>query len=177
MKYYSISEAIIFLAQEYGEENMPTSEETLRRAIRIKKLLVQETGDPGRKGYTITEKNLRNYAEDRLKRIHSRGIHKKDGKAMNAGSERTPQRFQDLYGQYIGGRIAASVYYQELFNEKTKWEQLMYEKEEQLAKLDAQRRTLQNDIQSCQSAVDAYNDGIAKYDPQDNLNKKGNEKR
>ncbi len=139
--------------------------------------MYKRPGIPDGKAIQLRKKNLRNYAEDRLKRIHSRGIHKKDGKAMNAGSERTPQRFQDLYGQYIGGRIAASVYYQELFNEKTKWEQLMYEKEEQLAKLDAQRRTLQNDIQSCQSAVDAYNDGIAKYDPQDNLNKKGNEKR
>lgn len=166
MKYYSIPDAITFLAQEYGAENMPTSEETLRRAIRTKVLLVQEAGDPGRRGYTITEKELRTYAEKRLERIRTRNTPRQTGVMMgDATPQQTPKLFPDLYGQYADGKITSSFYYRELFNEKMKWEQLMYGKQEQLAKLDAQRRALENDILSCQSAIDAYADGIAKYTP------------
>ena len=166
MKYYSITEAIIFLAQEYGAENMPTSEETLRRAIRTKKLLVQEDGEPGRKGYTIAEKDLRDYAESRIKRIQLRNDEKKENRILNANGidlkSSPPVYFLDLYGQYTDGRITNGVYYKELLQEKMKWEQLMYEKKEQLAKLTAQCKRLENDIESCQNAIESYNIGIAK---------------
>lgn len=166
MKCYNIPEAIVFLKQEYGAENMPTSEETLRRAIRTKLLLAQETGIPGRRGYTIAEKELRAYAEKRLGRIRARkSPHQTDVVMGDAMSQKEPKLFPDLYGQYAEGKITSSFYYRELFNEKMKWEQLMYGKQERLAKLDAQRTALENEILSCQSAIDAYADGIAKYTP------------
>lgn len=72
MKAYGVSEAIMFLQERYGRDNMPTSEETLRRAIRTGELKVQEQGDPGRKGYTILETNLVEFAERRMSRIRAR---------------------------------------------------------------------------------------------------------
>ena len=39
---YTITEALRFLRKEYGAQNMPTSEETLRRAVRSGQLRVQE---------------------------------------------------------------------------------------------------------------------------------------
>ena len=72
MKLYTIPEALTFLAEEYGANRMPTSQETLRRAIRTGDLLVQEEGDPGRKGYTISEADLRTYARNRLSRMDRR---------------------------------------------------------------------------------------------------------
>lgn len=166
MKCYSISDAIVFLAQEYGAENMPTSEETLRRAVRTERLRVQEEGAPGCRGYTITEKELRAYAEKRMERLRARSTPRKSGVIMSeAIPQEKPRLFPDLYRQYADGKITSSSYYRELFNEKMKWEQIMCGKQEQLAKLDTQRRVLKNDILSCQSAIDAYADGIAKYTP------------
>jgi len=169
MKTYNIPEAIAFLAKEYGEENMPTSEETLRRAIRTKKIAVHEEGDPGRKGYTISEKDLREYAENRLKRAQARGsVTTKTSKSAIRYTDvplEDPAYFPDLYGQYIDGEISPSMYYRKLYDEKMKWEKLMYEKQEQLARLMAQCKVIENDIQSCQSSINAFMDGIAKFNP------------
>lgn len=163
MKCYNISDAISFLAKEYGAENMPTSEETLRRAVRTKKLRVQEERDPGRKGYTIAEKDLRSYAEERLSRIHARNTQRQGGVLMNAVAAEQPRHFPELYGQYIDGKIDDKAYYKGLLMEKMKWEQMMYEKQAQLTKLDAQRSMLENDVQSCKNAIGVYMDAIAKY--------------
>lgn len=162
MKCYNISDAIAFLAKEYGAENMPTSEETLRRAVRTKKLLVQEEHDPGRKGYTIAEKDLRSYAEERLSRIRARNTQRQGGVLMNAVAVEQPKHFPELYGQYADGKMDDKAYYKELLMEKMKWEQLMYEKQAQLTTLDAQRAMLENDVQSCKNAIEAYNAAIAK---------------
>ena len=167
MKTYNIPESIAFLAKEYGSEHMPTSEETLRRAVRTKELLVEEDGSPGRKGYTISEASLRAYAEERLKRINARRKTQQAG-FMVSDSERKPgpgrpKQFPELYGRYISGDISPDKYYMELFNEKMKWEQIIREKQEQLLKLEYQRQMIINEISNCQSAVDAYADGIARY--------------
>ena len=69
MKLYTIPEALTFLAEEYGANRMPTSQETLRRAIRTGDLLVQEEGDPGRKGYTISEADLRLIGDSLVKLV------------------------------------------------------------------------------------------------------------
>lgn len=172
MNVYSIPEAIMFLAREYGEENMPTSEETLRRAIRTKKLTVQEGGDPGRKGYSILEKDLREYAENRLRRAKAREGKTVSGNSFQMISDSVPDKesavpvpFPELFSQYIDGRISSTSYYKELYSERMKWEKIMHEKQVLLAQLNARLVSLQNDIQSCQSAVDAYTDGISKYKP------------
>lgn len=166
MRTYSIPEAIMFLAQEYGEENMPTSEETLRRAIRTRQLIVQEDGDPGRKGYTIAEEDLREFAQKRIDRAAAREKKKEkiEGKSSFASALRPtePIPFPVLYRSYTSGEISPEEYYQELFNEKSKWERLMYEKQVQLAQLNAQMVALQGEIQGCQSAIDAYANGISK---------------
>ncbi len=173
MNVYSISEAIVFLAQEYGENNMPASEETLRRAIRTKKLIAQEDGDPGRKGYTISEKDLRAYAENRMNRVRNRERTVLTGNAVIGAADvsaeadhSVPVPFPELFSQYIDGKISSSTYYKDLFLQRTKWEQIMHEKQIRLAQLNAQMVALQSDIQTCQSAVEAYSDGISKYNPQ-----------
>lgn len=170
MNKYSIAEAIIFLAREYGEENMPASEETLRRAIRTKKLAVQEDGDPGRKGYSILEQDLREYAQKRLERAKTRETKTVSaalgGIVMDAAvrsEDSAPIPFPELFVQYIDGEISSTTYYKELFSERMKWEKIMHEKQMMLAQLNAKAVALQNDIQSCQSAIDAYSDGISKY--------------
>lgn len=172
MKIYSISEAIGFLAQEYGAENMPTSEETLRRAIRTKKLKVQEDGDPGRKGYSILEEDLRKYGENRLKRAINRKNRAPSISSSYGVVETAPKRekikpvsFPELFTQYTDGNLSSTDYYKALFSERTKWEKIMHDKQLQLAQLNAKMVLLQNEIESCQSAIDAYSDGISKYRP------------
>lgn len=167
MNIYTIPESITFLAKEYGSEHMPTSEETLRRAVRTKALVAEEDDAPGRKGYTISESNLRAYGENRLKRIRAKAGKRKDnfipgglGKGLKSAQ---PKQFTELYAKYISGEIASETYYMGLFHEKVKWEQMMKEKQELLVKLDYQRQVIKSDIINCQSAVDAYADGITRY--------------
>ena len=171
MKVFSISEAIVFLLNEYGEENMPTSEETLRRAIRTKKLIAQEDGVPGRKGYSITENDLRAYAEDRLKMSRKRKGSAPANTSRYVVRQAEPAdnkelvQFPDLFARYISKEIPATTYYKLLFSERIKWENAMHDKQELLAQLNTQIVVLQNDIQSCQSAIEAYSDGISKFRP------------
>ena len=166
MKKYSIPEAIIFLKQEYGGDKMPTSEETLRRAIRTKMLVAQEEGDPGRKGYTIAEQELRDYAKKRLDRARSRaGRPKRMGDAapsVSGEKESPPEPFTALYGRYITGEIKPELYYQMLYLEKGKWETCMHEKQLQLAQLNTRIVALESEIQTCRSAIDAYEREISK---------------
>lgn len=170
MRAYSISEAIAFLVREYGEEHMPTSEETLRRAIRTKKLVVQEEGDPGRKGYRILEKDLREYARQRLERAQERRQKSQTKPLLAAdavqgtGEGQKPLLpFPELFSRYMEGTLSSDLYYRELFHERMRWEKVMHEKQLMLAKLNEQVVALQSDIQSCQSAIDAYSDGISKF--------------
>lgn len=173
MKSYNIPEAIIFLAEEYGEANMPTSEETLRRAIRTKKLIAQEDGVPGRKGYSILESDLRAYAENRLRRARARSAKSAVISAAPTKTTMTDARderdelipFPELFAQYIEKKITPESYYQRLYTERTKWERTMHEKQALLAQLNARAVMLQNEIDSCQSSIDAYADGISKFQP------------
>lgn len=169
MQYYTIPEAIVFLTKEYGADNMPTSEETLRRAIRTRQLTVQEDGDPGRKGYTISEEDLRAFAQKRLDRARTRTQKKASFDAIpqnyraSTESVAAPIRFPTLFSRYKSGEISSEDYYQILYDEKSKWERAMYERQFRLAQINAQVVALQGEIQNCQSEIEAYTDGISKF--------------
>ena len=169
MQYYTIPEAIIFLTREYGAENMPTSEETLRRAVRTRQLIAQEEGDPGRKGYTISEQDLRAFAQRRLDRVQARTqkTTKADAKPRKPDAPKeggaVPMPFPILFRRYKGGELSSEDYYQMLYDEKGKWERVMHERQFRLAQLNAQVVALQCEIQNCQSAIEAYADGISKF--------------
>ena len=166
---YTISDAIIFLQKEYGAENMPTSEETLRRAVRSNQLRVQENGDPGRKGYTIREEDLRAYAKRRLDRIRSRKRALRESLQLNERNrmeEEKPLSFPELCQQRLDGSITSEQYYVKLYSEKMKWESKIAEKQEELKRLEVQKQIIENEILTCESAINAYIDGIAKYTPE-----------
>lgn len=168
MKAYSIPEAIVYLAEKYGKDNMPTSEETLRRAIRTKQLIAQEDGVPGRKGYRIMESDLNSFAESRLSRSRARrGVLSEKSMPADVKYHKEDELlpFPELFSQYVEGSITATAYYQSLFSERMKWENCMHEKQASLAQLNAQVVKLQSEIQSCQSAIEAYSDGISKFQP------------
>lgn len=164
---YSISEAVMFLRKTYGEESMPSSEETLRRAVRTGELKVQESGDPGRKGYSIDETDLREYAEKRLNRLRARRMSERDNLLKDAGpaSGDFLTQFPELYNRFISGQLTPEKYYMALFNEKLKWEKQIRVVQENLAKLELERQSLKNEIMTCQSAIEAYEDGIKKFTP------------
>lgn len=175
---YSIAEAICFLQTEYGSENMPSSEETLRRAVRSGQLRVQESRDPGRKGYTIRESDLRQYAQRRLDRIQRRKDLKdpeeRSDSFLKAKSKSKTEKiepeysdapipFPDLCGQHLAGDLSSEMYYLGLFREKMKWENRIAKKREQLKQLEVQSQIILSDIAHCQSEIEAYLDGISKY--------------
>lgn len=172
MNEYSIPEAIVYLADKYGKSNMPTSEETLRRAIRTKQLIAKEDGIPGRKGYRIIESDLDAFAESRLSRLRARRGRQQEKPVpsdvnypASGKDEQELLSFPELFSRYIEGKITSTTYYQSLFSERMKWEKIMHEKQARLAQLNAQVVELQSEIQSCQSAIDAYSDGISKFQP------------
>lgn len=168
MKLYNISEAIVFLQEHYGSQ-MPTSEETLRRAIRTKSLTVQESQDPGKRGYTILESDLRDYAERRLNRIAQRKTKTKpltQGRYVSSSRQEAQEDelvpFPVLYKKYLDKTLDADKYYLSLFSEKLKWEERMVRQKEALMRLDMERQRLENDIELSKSAIEAYEDGIKK---------------
>lgn len=162
---YTITEALRFLRKEYGAQNMPTSEETLRRAVRSGQLRVQEDSDPGRKGYTIREEDLRQYAQNRMDRIRRRmsAPERPPAGGGNFLQDAVPLSFPELCSQRMAGTLSSEKYYLQLFSEKMKWEALIARKQEQLKQLEVQMQVLKSEVVSCQSAIDAYSDGIAKY--------------
>lgn len=166
MKLYNISEAIVFLQEHYGSQ-MPTSEETLRRAVRTKSLAVQESQDPGKRGYTILESDLRDYAEKRLNRIAQRKTKPLTQEKYVSSSRQEAQEdefvlFPMLYKKYLDKTLDADKYYLSLFSEKSKWEERMARQKEALMRLDMERQRLENDIELSKSAIEAYEDGIKK---------------
>ena len=166
MKVYSVPEALVFLREEYGQDNMPTSEETIRRAIRCKQLSVIEEGDPGRKGYSVTEDSLRNFAEMRLSRARARkGISQEEKVISDQAKDAAElqKSFPELYREYISGIITSQEYYMALFREKEKWEQQSAKAQENMRRLDVEKQILENEIDSCQSAIKAFEDGIKKF--------------
>lgn len=164
-KVYSIPEAIYFLQQEYGEENMPSSEETLRRAIRAKQIRAVENGDPGRKGYTITEGELRIYADRRMERIQGRrkSFAPMTSTLKDVKQDSSPATFTELYSQYLDGKIESNRYFLLLYGEKAKWEAIASQKQEELCRLDVQRQILENELSACKSSIEAFMDGIEKF--------------
>ena len=164
-RVYSIPEAIQFLREQYGADKMPTSEETLRRAIRSKQLRVRETGDPGRKGYTIEEDELHRYAEERLNRIRRRKAAAVEAEALPRmeSREAEPITFPELYEKRIQGTLSEDTFYLSLYREKMKWETLAAKKREELKRLEVRQEALKGEITKCESSVQDYLDGIAKY--------------
>lgn len=175
MKVYTIPEAISFLAEEYGADRMPTSQETLRRAIRIGDLLVQEEGDPGRKGYTISEADLRTYARNRISRMERRtaspvkvtgeGIRgTQEAISTTAAEQQEVKQFYELYAQFLGGELNQQTYYLGLYKEKAKWEARLRDKKEQLINLTSMMESLKNDILTCEANIEDYQKEIKKID-------------
>lgn len=172
MKLYTIPEALVFLAEEYGANRMPTSQETLRRAIRTGDLLVQEEGDPGRKGYTISEADLRTYARNRLSRMDRRSAApvKVSGNGVGDSQEALPKtaadpeakQFHELYAQFLGGEMDEQAYFLALYREKAKWETRLRGKKEQLINLTSMMESLKNEILGCEANIDDYQKGINK---------------
>lgn len=179
MKVYTIPEALVFLAAEYGANKMPTSQETLRRAIRTGELCVQEEGDPGRKGYTISEVDLRSYARNRLARMERRGtpaaprssgtfFSDSRAAAPEIRSNQEAMLFHELYAQYLSGELDERAYLLALYKEKTKWEGRLREKREQLINLTSMMESLKNEIAGCEANIDDYQKGINKIDQRGN---------
>ena len=172
MKLYTIPEALAFLAEEYGANRMPTSQETLRRAIRTGDLLVQEEGDPGRKGYTISEADLRTYARNRLSRMERRGAApvKVSGNGIGDSQEALPKapaeqdakQFHELYAQFLDGEMDEQAYFLALYREKSKWEARLRDKKEQLINVTSMMESLKNEILGCEANIDDYQKGINK---------------
>ena len=172
MKLYTISEALTFLAKEYGANKMPTSQETLRRAVRTGDLLVQEDGDPGRKGYTISEADLRAYARNRLSRMERRSTtpRKAAGNYVSGYQEVLPKvtdeqetkQFHELYAQFLSGEMDEQAYSLALYREKSKWETNLRRKKEQLINLTSIVESLKNDILECEVNIADYQEGINK---------------
>lgn len=172
MKFYTIPEALSFLAEEYGANRMPTSQETLRRAVRTGDLLVQEDGDPGRKGYTISEADLRTYARNRLSRMGRRGTIslKVSGNGVGNSQEALPKtiaaqdarQFHELYALFLGGEIDEQTYCLALYQEKSKWEARLRDKKEQLINLTSMVESLKNEILGCEANISDYQEGINK---------------
>lgn len=172
MKFYTIPEALTFLAKEYGANRMPTSQETLRRAIRTGDLLVQEEGDPGRKGYTISEADLINYARNRISRMERRSAAsgKVSGNGIGDSKEALPKvpteqeakQFHELYAQFLGGEMDEQAYFLALYREKSKWEKQLHCKKEQLINLNSMMESLKNEILGCEANIDDYQKGINK---------------
>ncbi len=163
MKVYSVLESITFLKDRYGRENMPSCEETLRRAIRTGDLKVQETGDPGRKGYAISEDNLIAYAEKRMRRL-GRQIPimavKSETRPGEIVQEKEISKFPEVYRQYIEGKLEKEQYFLKLYSEKIKWESLAKKHKERLAQIEMERLRIENEIQDCQSSIEAFDMAI-----------------
>lgn len=172
MKFYTIPEALTFLAKEYGANRMPSSLETLRRAVRTGDLLVQEEGDPGRKGYTISEVDLRAYAKKRLSRMERRSTSssKTAGNYVGGPREVVPEvpeeqetkKFHELYAQFLSGEMDEQSYSLALYREKSKWETTLRNKKEQLINLTSLVESLKNEILDCEANIADYQEGINK---------------
>ncbi len=162
MKVFNIVDAMGYLKDRYGSENMPSCEETLRRAIRTGDLKVQEAGDPGRKGYTITEQDLVDYAEKRMSRLGKsrKRIEIHQGAVPVAYRMEEMVKFPDLYEKYLNGTLDKDQYLLALFHEKTKWETKMKQYKEDLARVEMERLKLENEIHDCQSAIESFAIGI-----------------
>ncbi len=159
MNRYSIPNAIIFLKERYGAENMPTSEETLRRAVRTKDLRVQEDGEPGCKGYTILEEDLIAYGDRRMERVRAR-MPRTQGEDNSRKQGESPRPFAEVYRKYMDQEISAGEYFLQLHLEKGKWEEQLLQKKQKLVELDLERSRVESELSLCQSAVEAYSDGI-----------------
>lgn len=172
MKVYTIPEALAFLAKEYGANRMPTSQETLRRAVRTGDLLVQEDGDPGRKGYTISEDDLRVYARNRLARMERRSTIPPKASGNYAGGsqevlpkavdEQNTKQFHELYSQLLSGEMDEQTYFLALYREKSKWETNLRSKKEQLINLTSIVESLKNEILECEANIADFQEGINK---------------
>ena len=152
------------------EVHMPTNEETIRRDIRRGVLIANEKGNPGRKGYTFTKQALLDYAKKRYDDAYGRFQRNRGASSGKAGMmnyvsrpvDAKPIAYAELLAQYRAGALAPEDYAAKLKAQKERWEDLLNEKQLQLAQVNVQLVRLQGDIQRCERAIKDYDSGIDK---------------
>lgn len=160
-RVYSVAEAVEYLNVRYPKV-APKSEETIRRAIRTKQL--KAVMNLGREGHQILERDLMAFGESRYgKKLKKTGVLAADvlrqaltpvfggQSVMPDGKE--PGKFCELLKQRIGQELDEAHYKLKLYEEKEKWE-------EKRKALLCQRQLLENELERCNSEIQAFSSEI-----------------
>lgn len=155
-KFYSVAEAVEYLNIHYPKV-APKSEETIRRAIRTKQL--KAVMNQGREGHQIRERDLKAFGELKYgKKLKKTGIVAADAlrqvfppffPAPQASSENVPGKFYDLLKMHVNQELDALHYKLKLYEEKIKWE-------EKRKALLCQKQLLENELERCDSEIQAF---------------------
>ncbi len=150
-RVYSVAEAVEYLNLHYPKV-APKSEETIRRAIRTKQL--KAVMNQGREGHQIYEQDLKAYGDAKYgKKLKKAGIMVADTlrQALSGGEE--PGKFYEILKKYISQELDSAHYKLKLYEEKAKWE-------EKRKNLLCQKQMLENELEQCDSEIQAFNQEI-----------------
>ena len=138
-RVYSVAEAVEYLNLHYPKV-APKSEETIRRAIRTKQL--KAVMNQGREGHQIYETDLK-----------KTGLMVADTIRQVLTSEGEPGKFYEILKRYMNRELDSAHYKLKLYEEKAKWE-------EKRKDLLCQKQLLENELERCDSEIQAFNHEI-----------------
>lgn len=161
-QFYSVAEAVEYLNIHYPRV-APKSEETIRRAIRTKQL--KAVMNQGREGHQILEQDLRAFGESKYgKKLKKAGTAAADALRQaiapvfampQLAAEIVPGKFYELLKMHMNQELDAAHYKLKLYEEKAKWE-------EKRKTLLCQKQLLENELERCDSEIQAFNSEIGR---------------
>ncbi len=178
-QFYSVAEAVEYLNIHYPKV-APKSEETIRRAIRTKQL--PAVMNQGREGHQILEEDLRAFGESKYgKKLKKAGMAAADAlrqaiapvaehpakcasdafcrifsmSQLQLAAEIVPGKFYELLKMHMNQELDAAHYKLKLYEEKAKWE-------EKRKTLLCQKQLLENELERCDSEIQAFNSEIGR---------------
>lgn len=161
-QFYSVAEAVEYLNIHYPKV-APKSEETIRRAIRTKQL--KAVMNQGREGHQILEQDLRAFGESKYgKKLKKAGVAAADALRQAISpvfampqmtAESVPGKFYELLKMHMNQELDAAHYKLRLYEEKSKWE-------EKKKALMCQKQLLENELERCDSEIQAFNSEIGR---------------
>ena len=150
-RVYSVAEAVEYLNLHYPKV-APKSEETIRRAIRTKQL--KAVMNQGREGHQIYEADLKAYGDAKYgKKLKKTGLMVADTIRQVLTSEGEPGKFYEILKRYMNRELDSAHYKLKLYEEKAKWE-------EKRKDLLCQKQLLENELERCDSEIQAFNHEI-----------------
>lgn len=161
-QFYSVAEAVEYLNIHYPKV-APKSEETIRRAIRTKQL--KAVMNQGREGHQILERDLKAFGESKYgKKLKKAGVAAADALRQaispvfpmpQPAAEGVPGKFYELLKMHMNQELDAAHYKLKLYEEKSKWE-------EKRKALLCQKQLLENELERCDSEIQAFNSEIGR---------------